>query len=141
MADGRSRLIVDAGPLYALFDARDAGHETCTELLRTHRGPLVVPALVLAEAAHLIGRWLGPRAEVILAAEFASGSLLCEPVSPADWLRIAALTARYADLPLGVADASLVAAAERLDIVDVAGFDGHLRAVRPAHADALNVLP
>jgi predicted nucleic acid-binding protein len=138
---GRTPLIVDAGPLFALFDADDAHHVISVELLRAHPGPLLVPSLVAAEAAHLVGRRVGARAEVRLAGEFASGVLLCEPVHPADWLRIAELAARYADLPLGLADASLVAAAERLGIVDVLSFDEHLRAVRPAHADALNVLP
>jgi predicted nucleic acid-binding protein len=138
---GRAALIVDAGPLFAVFDTRDAHHGVARRLLESHPGPLLVPSLVLAEAGHLVGARLGARAEVLLAANLAQGVLFCEPVHPADWLRIAELAARYADLPLGLADASLVAAAERLGIVDVASFDEHLRVVRPAHAEALNVLP
>lgn len=138
---GRPALIVDAGPLVAVFDTRDRHHAVARERLEGHPGPLVVPSLVVAEVAYLLGTRLGARAEVLLAANFADGRLLCEPVHPADWLRIAELAARYADLPLGLPDASLVAAAERLGIVDVLSFDEHLRVVRPAHAEALDVLP
>lgn len=65
-----------------------------------------------------------------------------EPVAAADWLRIAELVARYDDLPLGTVDASVVAAAERLGVHEVATVDRrHFSVVRPAHADAFTLLP
>src|SRR5215211_5052451 len=42
---------------------------------------------------------------------------------PADLGRIAALTRRYLDLPLGATDASLIAIAERLGIDTIATLD------------------
>lgn len=137
-----SPLIVDAGPLYALLDRRDAWHERSVRLLQTHPGPLLVPSLVIAEVAHLAERRLGPRAELLLAQDFAEGLLTVEPVQPADWLRIAELTARYVDLPLGLVDASVVACAERLEARQVATVDRkHFSAVRPAHVPAFELLP
>ena len=60
---------------------------------------------------------------------------LPEPVVAADWMRIAELVARYRDLPLGSVDASVVAAAERLGVNEVATFDRrHFGVVRPAGA-------
>jgi len=100
-----------------------------------------VPSLVLAQAAYLIGKRVGAEAEVMLAADLAEGKLFCESVSAADWERIAELTARYHDMPLGMADASLIAAAERLGITEVATLDRRLAAVRPAHVEALTLLP
>jgi predicted nucleic acid-binding protein len=44
-------------------------------------------------------------------------------------------------MPLGTADASLVAAAERLGITEVATLDRRLAAVRPTHVEALTLLP
>ncbi|MET9210513.1 MULTISPECIES: type II toxin-antitoxin system VapC family toxin [unclassified Nocardia] len=81
--------------------------------LQTHRGSLVVPTLVITEAAYLIGTRLGAEAEVRFLGDFAAGLFAVEPVHPADWLRIAELVAKYRDLPLGTADASVVAVAER----------------------------
>jgi uncharacterized protein len=50
---------------------------------------------------------------------------------------------RYADSGVGLADASLVALAERLDTVDIASLDErHFRAVRPLTAgESFRLLP
>jgi uncharacterized protein len=50
---------------------------------------------------------------------------------------------RYADTGLGLADASLVAVAERLGTIDIATLDErHFRAVRPlAGGKAFRLLP
>lgn len=74
--------------------------------------------------------------------DLASGSFTLDPVHAADPLRIAALVARYRDLPLGTVDASVVAAAERLRATEVATVDGrHFTIVRPRHAPAFELLP
>ena len=80
----------------------------------THPGPLVVPTLVITEVVYLLGSRLGADAEVRFLGDLAAGHFAVEPVAAPDWLRIAELVARYRDLPLGTADASVVAAAERL---------------------------
>lgn len=74
--------------------------------------------------------------------DLASGAFLVEPVEPNDWLRIAELVWRYRDLPLGTVDASVVAAAERLDITAIATVDRrHFSVVQPAHAPAFQLVP
>ena len=139
---GRPPLIVDTGPLYALFDADEPDHLRCRELLETHPGPLIVPLLVVAEVTYLLSTRLGPRAEVTLLGELAAGTYATEPVAAGDWLRMAELVARYADLSLGTTDASVVTAAERLGITAIATLDHrHFGVIRPAHADAFEVLP
>ena len=58
-----------------------------------------------------------------------------------DWLRIAELVATYRNLPLGTVDASVVAAAERLGVTDIATVDRrHFGVVRPEHVDAFTLL-
>jgi predicted nucleic acid-binding protein len=137
-----SVLIVDAGPLYALLDRRDAWHTACRRLLESHPGPVRVPALVIAEVAHLAERRLGPRAELLLTQDFAEGLFTVEPVHPGDWLRIAEPTARYVDLPLGMVDASVIACAERLGVAEVATVDRtHFGTVRPRHVSSFTLLP
>jgi predicted nucleic acid-binding protein len=74
--------------------------------------------------------------------DLAAGAFAVEPVHPSDWLRIAALVWRYRDLPLGTVDASVVAAAERLGIVNIATLDRrHFLVVRPSHTPAFTLLP
>ncbi len=52
------------------------------------------------------------------------------------------LVARYHDLPLGSVDASVLAGAERLGIVNIATLDHrHFRVVCPQHTKMLQLLP
>jgi predicted nucleic acid-binding protein len=102
----------------------------------------VVPTLVITEAAYLIATRLGADAEARFLGDLAAGAFMVEPVDPADWLRIAELVSRYRNPPLGTVDASVVAAAERLGILEVATVDRrHFSVVRPRHAGAFVPLP
>lgn len=77
-----------------------------------------------------------------LLGDLAAGTLLLEPVEPADLLRIAELVSTYRDLPLGTVDASVVAVAERHEVREVATLDRrHFSVVSPAHCAALELLP
>ena len=124
------------------MDADDAHHEECLDLLETHPGPLVVPMLVITEVAYLVGTRLGPEPEIRFLGDLASGTLIAEPVLPSDWLRIAELVGAYRDLPLGAVDASVVATAERMALTQIATLDRRdFAVVRPAHAEAFDLLP
>lgn len=133
---------MDAGPLYAYVDADDRHHEASVELLATHSGPLLVPQLVITEVVYLLATRLGAAAEVRFIGDLAAGNLIAEAVSPPDWLRIAGLVSTYRDLPLGTVDASVVAAAERLRLTQIATLDRRdFAIVRPTHVDAFELLP
>jgi uncharacterized protein len=98
--------------------------------------------LVITEAAYLIATRLGTGPEVRFLGDLAAGAFAVEPVHPADWLRIAELTGRYRDLPLGTVDASVVATTERLGIGELATVDRrHFGVVRPSHVEAFTLLP
>ena len=74
--------------------------------------------------------------------DLASGAFTIECVPAGDWLRIAELVAIYRDLPLGTVDASVIAAAERLGITDVATVDRRRFGVgRPQHTEAFTLVP
>ncbi len=97
---------------------------------------------MVTEVAHLLATRLGTSAEVRFLGDLASGALTPVAVEPADWLQIAELVARYADLPLGTVDASVVAIAERLGLGTIATFDRrHFGVVRPRHFDAFELVP
>jgi uncharacterized protein len=101
-----------------------------------------VPTLCLAEAAHFVGTRVGWRAEIGLLAAVESAELTLAPVEPSDLARVAELVHAYRDLPLGTTDASIVAAAERLDVTTIATLDRrHFQVVRPAHVDAFELVP
>ena len=85
---------------------------------------------------------MGAEAEVRFLGDLASGDLGVEPVAAADWLRIAELVHTYQDLPLGTVDASVIAAAERLNESTIATLDRrHFGVVRPEHVSHFTLLP
>jgi predicted nucleic acid-binding protein len=135
-------LIVDAGPLYAAADTSDSNHAVCDELLNNATGPLLVGELAVSEVAYLLGVRLGAQAEIAFAQSIAAGELTVEPVLDTEWSRIAELTEQYGDLPLGMADASVVALAERHNAREIATLDHrHFGVVRPKHVDSFILLP
>jgi predicted nucleic acid-binding protein len=97
--------------------------------------------LVITEVTYLLGSRLGSAAEVRFLGDLAAGNLIPEPVAAGDWLRIAELVSQYRDLPLGTVDASVVATAERLGVMQVATLDRrHFTVVQPAHG-SFELLP
>ena len=101
-----------------------------------------MPTLVITEVVYLLATRLGTEPEVRFLGDLAGGAFIVEPVAAADWLRIAELVARYRDLPLGTVDASVVAAAERLGVAEIATVDRrHFSVICPAHVSAFTLLP
>lgn len=66
---------MDTGPLVATADRADRDHAACRVLLEDDEGPLVTTAMVIAEAAYLIDRQLGAKAEASLYASIIEGQL------------------------------------------------------------------
>lgn len=135
-------LVVDTGPIVAAAATGDRHHSRSAQLLAGAARPLLVPALVVTEVAYFLADRLGAAAERAFAGSLASGELAVEPVEPTDWQRIEELLDEYADLPLGIVDASVVAACERLGATTLATLDRrHFSVVRPRHCPALTLLP
>lgn len=135
-------LVVDTGPLVATADRSDKDHAACRALLEGDDGPLVTTAMVIAEAAYLIDRQLGPVAEASLYDSILSGQLEIASLDREDWQRIAELVTTYASLRLGGTDASVITIAERLGTTRIATLNHrHFRIVRPRHAEAFELLP
>lgn len=130
-------ILVDTGVIYAVADRADADHGPCEQLLATHPGPLLVPTTVIVEAAWLLESRLGPAAEIAFLRSVRAGDLRRLDLIDLDWDRAADLVHTYADLGLGLVDASLVALAERLSITTLATLNSRdFHVVRPAHTDA-----
>lgn len=101
-----------------------------------------MPTLVITEVVYLLATRLGAEAEMRFLGDLAAGNLITEPVDAGDWLRIAELVGTYRDLPLGSVDSSVIAAAERRGITQIATLDRrHFTVVRPLHAEAFELLP
>jgi uncharacterized protein len=135
-------LIVDTGPLVAYLNRNDPDHVRCAELLESRADDLLVTPYVVTETCYLVGKYVGAEAEINLVEALATGGLVQIDIGAADLTRMAELMRQYIGFPLGVADASVIAVAERLKAGEVATLDQrHFRAVTPAHITALTLLP
>jgi len=134
-------IICDTGALPAVANDKDAAHVACTALFEAEPGPLVVPATIVTEVCYMLGR-LGPDKEAAFLRALARGELQVEALGRDDYARMADLVVQYGSFPLGAADASVIATAERLGAIRVATLDHRdFRHVAPRHCAALHLLP
>ena len=106
-------ILVDTGPLVALFDPQDGQHERCVEALKSIREPIHTTIPVLTEAFHMLGpQNLGSDR---LRQFIAKGGLVVWFFDRPTLSRAFELMELYADHPMDLADASLVVAAEFLE--------------------------
>jgi hypothetical protein len=106
-------VVVDTGPLVALFDPSDDWHERCQrELARLEKERLVTSLAVVTEATFLLS--FSGRARSALLAFVAAGAVEVAPFGAGDVSSAKALMERYESLPMDFADATLVVLAERL---------------------------
>jgi uncharacterized protein len=134
-------LLVDTNVLLAGADTSTPEHYRCAALLDT-RTDLFVVSTVAVECAWMIESRLGARAEAVFVASIAAGEIGLVDLTLADWARSAQLIETYADLGLGLVDASIVAVAERLNLATIATMNQRdFTVVRPAHCDAFELLP
>ncbi len=120
--------LTDAGPLVALIDADEPDHERCRETLASLSLPLITTWPAFTEAMYLLGRgggWHGqePLWRLVLREDL----VLAQPSAAAN-KRSASLMERYADRPMDLADATLVALAEerRLNRIFTLDADFHI---------------
>ncbi len=104
-------ITLDTSALFALMNRRDPAHVAVREALEKDRGPYLVPAGIIAEIAYLLEHRYGSMVLDAFLSDLEAGlyRLHC---GDRDLPRIRELVKRYADLPLGFADASVVACAE-----------------------------
>jgi predicted nucleic acid-binding protein len=122
------RVIVDTGPLVALLNAREAHHAWARETLDHIEPPLWTCEAVLSEACFLV-RHLKGGAEAVL--DLVSRAIvkvdfrLASEVAP-----VRKLMAKYASVPMSLADACLVRMTELHAQSVVLTLDGDFRVYR-----------
>jgi uncharacterized protein len=104
--------LVDAGPLVALIDADEVDHDTCAQALNRVRLPLITTWPAFTEAMYLLARVGGTSGQQALWKLALSKRLEIIDLSRSVIERSAVLMTKYADRPMDLADATLVALAE-----------------------------
>jgi predicted nucleic acid-binding protein len=135
-------VVCDTGAVYALYDADDVHHAACRRVVETERGPLYLPVVLLAEIDYLLTSRLSVDASLEFLESVESGAFTLVAPSSEDLTYCRALIVQYRDLTLGLADATVAAAAERLQIQRLFTVDQrHFRAIKPRGFGHFIILP
>lgn len=133
-------ILADTGPLVALIDQDEPMHARCAETLLFLPRPMVTSWAVLTEAMHLLGN-IGWRAQSGLWQMVRRGDLQLRDLDTAGAERAYSLMEQYRDMPMDLADATLIVLAEQLHLRRVFTLDAHFLAYRTHGRQQLRVLP
>jgi len=133
-------ILVDAGPLVALIHADDRHHELCVAALRALHEPLATVWPAYTEAMYLLGfSW---RAQDALWELVDRDVVSLIELETRDHRRVRELMKKYRDLPMDLADAALVAVAERERVARVFTLDRRdFEVYRPARVGRFQIIP
>lgn len=120
--------ILDTGPLVALLNRREKNHEWVKARLREVRAPLLTCEPVMTEAAFLLRRIDG--ASRALMALLARSALRIAFRLEEEHEHVALMMAKYADVPMSLADACLVRMSETIRAARIMTFDADFRVYR-----------
>lgn len=115
------RVLIDSGPLIALFDASDKYHQASVDFIKNNPCQLITTLASITETLHLLDFNRNAQADFLTWAN--AGAIVLEPITLDDLLRIKTLIIKYSDLPMDFADACLVFLGEKLNINQIATID------------------
>ena len=115
------KILIDSGPLIALFDADDKHHKKAVNFVRENKLPLVTTLASITETLHLLD--FNRNAQIDFLDWISKGAVEVHNIEVPAFNRLRDLTIKYKDLPMDFADASLVYLAEELNITRIATID------------------
>ncbi|MCA9942541.1 MAG: PIN domain-containing protein [Ardenticatenaceae bacterium] len=136
------KTLLDSSFLFALINQKDANHAACVEVARNTTLQKNILVTVIPETCYLLHRWLGHAVMRAFIQNLQDPIWQIEQMQPQDWARVNELLNQYADARLDLVDATLAAAAERLNIETILTLDQRdFRLIRPKHVDYFSILP
>jgi len=132
-------LAIDTGPIVALFDKEDDKHRACLETFKSIKQPLITTWPVLTEAFHLLGFSSSVQDDLW---EFIERRIVTvHELDKELKKRCRVLMKQYSDLPMDLADASIVAVAEKENIHTIFTLDEDFRIYRTRNKRPFSLLP
>jgi uncharacterized protein len=140
--DGSSRVLIDSGPLLALFNKSDQWHTRICEWLEINPTiALVTTWPVLTEVCAMLARRVHNEAALDVLRWSLRGGLIVDGAPQEALVTVLTISERFADLPFDLADASIAEVAERLRIRQILSIDADFDVYRDQKGRTLtNVL-
>jgi predicted nucleic acid-binding protein len=135
-------ILVDTNAVLQMVSSTAVHHDEVKRIVDEVSGPFLLSPFVLAELDYMLGKRHGQGEQLALLGEVAEGGYELAEFGRSDVEQAAAIMRRYADLQVGLADASIVVLAERHGSSDVLTFDRrHFRAMRGPGGRPFRLLP
>jgi predicted nucleic acid-binding protein len=135
-------IVLDTGGLYAALDASETLHGRAVAALVAATPPRALSPFVLAELDYLVASRVGHQAQLALIDEVTRGAYQLELFSSEDVGHAKRVMERYADLRIGLADASVVVLANRHKTLELLSTDErHFRVLRGTGGKPFRLLP
>ena len=133
--------LCDASPLIALINQGDDNHQFSVDILPSLSAPLITTCACFTEAMYLLGRYGGWLAQQELWGYVADEILVIYHCNLDKLVRIKILINRYQDVPMDLADASMVAIAEVLNQRQIFKLDRDFYIYRLSGNQSFEIVP
>jgi predicted nucleic acid-binding protein len=135
--------LVDAGPLIALIDkGQGEAHQQCLALQQRLPAPLLTSWPCFTEAMYMLGRIKGWAGQKLLWQFYRdNGGVEFYDLSEAEISRMHELMEKYHNVPMDLADASLVVIAETTGLRQLFTLDDDFYIYRINDRDSFDVIP
>jgi len=114
-------IIVDSGPLIALFDYDDKYHNKVVNFLKTYDGNLLTTWAVITEVSHMLTFNLKVQINFFKWVELGGVKLI--DLDQKDLQKLIKYMEKYLDVPMDLADGSLMIVAENHHIKEILSID------------------
>lgn len=134
--------LCDANPIYALVTKRQAAlRSKCEVTLKAIQLPMITTWICFAEAMYLAGKEGGWPLQKLVWGYVEQEIIAFHDLSEIEWIRMIELMERYRDVPMDLADASLVAVAETLKINRIFTLDSDFYSYRMYKNQTFEIMP
>ena len=113
--------LIDAGPIIALFNKNDKYHHQIKSFLKNYVGYLSTTWPVITEISHMLS--FNVQTQIDFLKWVHLGGVIINEINGKDIERIIDLSQKYSDVPMDLADASLVVLSEKLEINKIITID------------------
>lgn len=114
-------ILIDAGPLIALFDRSDQYHLRAVRFMEDFHGHLWTTWPVITETSHMLD--FSTKAQINFLEWIKRGGLHLFDLRDTDMARIIHLSEKFDDVPMDLADATLIVASEATGYREIASID------------------
>ena len=114
-------ILIDAGPIIALFDKDDKYHKKIISFIKGKHFKFITTIAVITEVSHMLD--FSIEAQIAFLEWIMKEGVIINEVHQKDIARVLELTNKYKDLPMDFADATLVITAEITGIKKIVSID------------------